>query len=712
MLENAQNLLKKYYGYSTFRDGQKKVIQSILEGKDTFAIMPTGAGKSICYQIPALLLPGLTLVISPLISLMKDQVDSLQNNGIPATFINSSLKTSEVQDRLRKAQDGFYKLLYVAPERLESQQFCHILNSLEISLLAVDEAHCVSQWGHDFRPSYRFISTMLNQIPVRPIVSAFTATATEEVKEDVVGLLKLTNPNVYVTGFDRPNLSFAVIKAGNKNDFILNYIEDRTGQSGIIYAATRKEVDRLYENLRGKGYRIGKYHAGLSDNDRKKTQEAFLYDDDNIIVATNAFGMGIDKSNVRYVIHNNIPKNMEAYYQEAGRAGRDGEPSECLLLFAAQDIHVQKFLIEQSVLSPQRKVEQYKKLQAMIDYCHTPRCLRKYILEYFGEKNVFENCGNCSTCNDDSDLSDITIEAQKIFSCVYRMNQRWGTALVAQVLKGSRNKKVLENGFDQLSTHGIMQGYTIKEVRDMINILIAEEYLGLTDGQFPVVRLREKAGAVLKNEEKVFQKIQKRKEKVATDNSLFEILRSLRKEISMREQVPPYIVFQDSSLREMCEYFPIDEASMLTIKGVGEAKLNKYGEEFINVIRNYVEENGLMDRVSASYDNTKNSSKDKTPSHLITLKLYQTNNLLENIARIRDIKLKTVQEHLIQCSCEGLDVNLDVLIPEEHEAFILKVIDEIGGQKLKPIKEALPKEIDYIAIKAVLCKYKNVNSSS
>ncbi len=707
MLDNAQKLLKKYYGYETFREGQKKVIQSILQGNDSFAIMPTGAGKSICYQIPALMLPGVTLVISPLISLMKDQVDSLHSIGIPATFINSSLSSLEVQDRLRRAENGDFKLLYVAPERLESKQFCQLLQSLKISLLAVDEAHCVSQWGHDFRPSYRFISTMLSDLSYRPIVAAFTATATEEVKIDVVNLLKLINPNVFVTGFDRENLTFNVRKGENKNDFVFQYVEDNKDQVGIIYAATRKEVERLYESLLRKGYKVAKYHAGLSDNERKESQEAFLYDDVNVIVATNAFGMGIDKSNVRYVIHYSVPKNMEAYYQEAGRAGRDGELSECILLFAAQDIQIQKFLIEQSILSPTRKVGQYRKLQAMVDYCHTSKCLRKYILEYFGEEDVFDECGNCSNCNDESELVDITIEAQKYFSCIVRMKQMWGSTLIAQVLKGSRNMKVFDNDFDGLSNYGIMEEYTIKGIRDMINLLIAEEYLGLKDGQFPVVKLRENAVAVLKNEEKVYQKVEKKKEKVTEDDSLFEILRNLRKEISMREQVPPYIIFQDSTLREMSKYCPIDEESMLSIKGVGESKLIKYGPDFIQVIKEHVIEHDLFDQVRVNHDTSKDVKQDKIPSHVITLNMFDEGKSLQEIAIEREMKLRTVEDHLIRCGLEGLEVNLDILIPKEHEPLILEVINEIGATKLKPIKEALPQEIDYLTIKAVLCKYQD-----
>ncbi|MBU3113100.1 DNA helicase RecQ [Clostridium lacusfryxellense] len=721
MLREAQEKLKKYYGYDDFRKGQGSVIESIMSGHDTFAVMPTGAGKSVCYQIPALMLSGVTLVVSPLISLMKDQVDTLNSIGIAATYINSSLSINEVNDRIDKVSSGEFKLLYVAPERLESDFFCNMLNRLEISLLAVDEAHCVSQWGHDFRPSYAAISILIDKLRTRPIIAAFTATATQEVRTDVIKLLKLREPDVYVTGFNRENLSFTVIRGENKRDFVLKYIQDNKDKVGIIYTATRKETNNLYELLHKKGYNVGKYHAGLNDEERKQNQEKFLFDDINIIIATNAFGMGIDKSNVRYVIHYNLTKSMEAYYQEAGRGGRDGEPSECVLLFSAADVLLQKFFIEQSGAIPERKVNEYKKLQAMVDYSHTTRCLRKFILEYFGEENVIDKCDNCSTCNDESELVDITIEAQKIFSCIFRMKERYGTSLIAEVLRGSKNKKVLELGFDKLSTYGIIKQYTVKEIRDLINVLTAEEYLSLADGQFPVVHLKEKAVAVLKNEVKVYQKVEKKKAKVIKDTGLFEILRSLRKEISEREKVPPYIVFADSALREMSEYFPVNEKEMLNIKGVGESKLNKYGEEFISAIKKYMKENNIELKEEILYnegdDKTEvaveqdSKNNDKVPSYIITYNMYKEGKSIEEIISERQLKSLTVQEHIFKCASEGFDVNLDDFIPKDHEALIIEVIEKIGASKLRPIKEALPEEIDYLAIKATIFKYANTRIS-
>lgn len=701
ILDKAKQLLKKYYGYSSFRSGQEEIISSILAGTDSFAIMPTGSGKSICYQIPALLLPGITLVISPLISLMKDQVDFLQSTGIKATYINSSLTSTVVEDRITKALQGEFKLIYIAPERLESEAFRNTLKHLPVSMLAIDEAHCVSQWGHDFRPSYRAIGPLIGNFKTRPIVAAFTATATKEVKTDIVRLLKLLKPRIFTTSFNRENLSFSVFRGVNKSDFLLNYLQENKEQAGIVFAGTRKEVDNLCEFFRKKGYKAGKYHAGLTDEERIRNQEAFLYDNIDLMVATNAFGMGIDKSNVRYVIHYTIPKNMEAYYQEAGRAGRDGEPSECILLFAPQDLLLQKFFIEQSMLSPERKAHEYQKLQSMVDYCHTLKCLRKYILEYFGEEKVDDNCGNCSTCKDETELSDITLEAQKIFSCVVRVKEKFGTTLIAQVLKGSKNKKVFELGFEKLTTYGIMKQYQEKEIKDMINTLIAEGYLGLTEGQYPVVKLKEKAVPVLKNQAKVFQRMLKKREKLVADDFLFEKLRNLRKVISEREGVPPYIVFQDSTLREMSQICPLDQNSMLRIKGVGERKMEVYGAEFLKVIKEYVETSGLLSGSSA------NQKPEKTPSHVITLNMYNEGKSLKEIAKERGLSLSTVGEHIIRCKLEGFEVNLEAFIPKKFESEILKAIEEIGAEKLRPIKEALPEEVDYMAIKAVLCKYKS-----
>lgn len=601
-IEQAQQLLQKYYGYPDFREGQRKIVTSVLAGEDTLGIMPTGGGKSICYQIPALMLPGLTLVVSPLISLMKDQVDALTTMGIAAAYINSTLSGKEVNDRIRAARRGELKLLYVAPERLELDWFREEMSELTISCVAVDEAHCVSQWGHDFRTSYLAVSPFVNGLPKRPIMAAFTATATPEVMDDMIRLLRLEQPAVFVTGLGRDNLAMSVLRGENKREFVMNYTKTHAHQPGIIYAATRKEVDDLYERLGNSGILVGRYHAGLSDKEREESQEAFLYDDIRVMVATNAFGMGIDKSNVRYVIHYNMPKNMEAYVQEAGRAGRDGEPSECILLFSPQDIMTQKFLIEQNPQDTDRKRNDYRKLQQMIEYCYSTRCLRWAMLDYFGEAHDHKPCGICSSCRDERELVDMTVDAQIVFSCIHRMRERFGVSLVASVLKGSQNKKVLQYGFEQLPTYGMMRRRTEKEISELINVFIAEGYLALSEGQYPVVRLQPLAVEVLKSRHQVMLRAPEpastakgadgssssRRRGTAYDDgpsavneTVFEQLRLIRRDLAERDHVPSYIIFNDATLREMSVVCPTTESDMLRIKGVGEVKYRKYGKPFL-----------------------------------------------------------------------------------------------------------------------------------
>ncbi|EOS55425.1 ATP-dependent DNA helicase RecQ [Paenibacillus barengoltzii J12] len=601
-MEHAQQLLQKYYGYPDFREGQRRIVESVLSGADTLGIMPTGGGKSICYQIPALMLPGLTLVVSPLISLMKDQVDALTAMGISAAYINSTLSGKEVNDRIRAARRGELKLLYVAPERLELDWFREEMSELAISCVAVDEAHCVSQWGHDFRTSYLAVSPFVESLPQRPILAAFTATATPEVMDDMVRLLRLANPAVFVTGLGRDNLAMSVLRGENKREFVLNYATTHAHQPGIVYAATRKEVDDLYERLCRAGIPAGRYHAGLSDKEREESQEAFLYDDIRVMVATNAFGMGIDKSNVRYVIHYNMPKNMEAYVQEAGRAGRDGEPSECILLFSPQDIMTQKFLIEQNPQDGERKRNEYRKLQQMVEYCYQTSCLRWAMLDYFGEAHDRTPCGICSSCRDERELLDMTRDAQIVFSCIHRMRERFGVSLVASVLKGSQNKKVLQYGFDQLPTYGMLRTRTEKEISELINVFIAEGYLALSEGQYPVVRLQPLAVEVLKSRHQVMLRAPEpasaassssssRRRKYdegpsAVNETVFEQLRLIRRDLAEKERVPSYIIFNDATLREMSVVCPTSEADMLRIKGVGEVKYRKYGKPFLEFFQN------------------------------------------------------------------------------------------------------------------------------
>jgi ATP-dependent DNA helicase RecQ len=587
MLNKARQILKKFYGYEDFRPGQKKVVESLLNRNDTVAIMPTGAGKSICFQIPALLFEGVTLVISPLISLMKDQVDSLRQLGIAAVYINSSVSKAQLYKDLQDISAGFYKIIYIAPERLTSEYLPDSFKNLNISMVAVDEAHCLSQWGHDFRPSYRNILNFTNSLRIKPIISAFTATATPEVKTDIINLLGLKQPNIFVTGFDRPNLYFSVLRGEVKDKFVIDYVKKHQDEAGIIYVGTRKDVDALQVLLEIKGIKAGRYHAGMTDEERNQMQEDFLYDNLSVMVATNAFGMGIDKPNVRYVIHYNMPKNMEAYYQEAGRAGRDGLSGNCILLYSPQDTQLQKFLISKSTESEIRQQLEYKRLQSMVDYCHTPQCLRAFILHYFGEFDVEEHCDNCSNCKLEGELIDITIDAQKVLSCVYRMHERFGVKMIAEVLKGSKSAKVKQFNFERLSTYGLMKERKLKDISDLILRLSAMQYLDITESQYPVVTLNELSWQVLRGQKKVWQKMVIVK-KAKAKGELFEALRSLRKELATKEKLPPYMIFSDATLTQMATDKPTDLELMKNIRGVGEFKLQKYGEEFLTVIKSYI----------------------------------------------------------------------------------------------------------------------------
>lgn len=587
MLNKARQILQKFYGYEDFRPGQKKVVESLLNKNDTVAIMPTGAGKSICFQIPALLFEGVTLVISPLISLMKDQVDSLRQLGIAAVYINSSVSKAQLYKDLQDISAGFYKIIYIAPERLTSEYLPDSFKNLNISMVAVDEAHCLSQWGHDFRPSYRNILNFTNLLRIKPIISAFTATATPEVKTDIINLLGLKQPNVFVTGFDRPNLYFSVLRGEVKDKFVIDYVKKHQDEAGIIYVGTRKDVDALQVLLEIKGIKAGRYHAGMTDEERNQMQEDFLYDNLSVMVATNAFGMGIDKPNVRYVIHYNMPKNMEAYYQEAGRAGRDGLSGNCILLYSPQDTQLQKFLISKSTESEIRQQLEYKRLQSMVDYCHTPQCLRAFILHYFGEFDVEEHCDNCSNCKLEGELIDITIDAQKVLSCVYRMHERFGVKMIAEVLKGSKSAKVKQFNFERLSTYGLMKERKLKVISDLILRLSAMQYLDITESQYPVVTLNELSWQVLRGQKKVWQKMVIVK-KAKAKGELFEALRSLRKELATKEKLPPYMIFSDATLTQMATDKPTDLELMKNIRGVGEFKLQKYGEEFLTVIKSYI----------------------------------------------------------------------------------------------------------------------------
>ncbi|WP_088040879.1 DNA helicase RecQ [Bacillus sp. EAC] len=700
MITIARKNLQKYFGYENFRIGQEQIIERVLSGKHTAGIMPTGGGKSICYQIPATILQGVTLVISPLISLMKDQVDSLHQVGIPATFINSSLSYNEVNERLMDLRYGEYKILYVAPERLESESFINELKNLPILLVAVDEAHCISSWGHDFRPSYLRIKNLIQELPSEPTILALTATATPQVKTDICSQLGIDEESAIVTGFERENLSFKVIKGQNRLDFISNYIKQNKNESGIIYAATRKEVDNVMNQLKKQGISVGKYHAGLSDAERSMQQDAFLQDDLNVMVATNAFGMGIDKSNVRYVIHYQMPKNMESYYQEAGRAGRDGLESECILLFNAQDVQIQRFLIEQSTYDFGRQKQEIQKLQSMKDYSYCETCLQAFILNYFGDHNE-HSCGKCSNCIDNRSAIDITTDAQIVLSCIIRMGERFGKTMVASVLTGSSNKKLLEFNFHELTTYGLLKNRTLKNVGDLIDFLTSEQYIGVTDGKFPLLRVTNKGREVLLNKVQVMKKEEIVIVSTNSNDELFDLLRKLRKEIAAELGVPPFVVFSDSTLKDLCHLLPTTEEEFLLAKGVGIQKQQRFGAQFIEIIKKYKEEHQIEQTVSKS---SIISTKDKIPSHQISYESYKDGLSIKDIAKQRGLNTVTIENHILQSAVEDENFNWHELVPNDIEEQIQGVINLVGSEKLKPIKEELHSDISYFMIKAVIMK--------
>lgn len=591
------DILQKYYGYTSFRKGQENIIKSIINKEDVLAIMPTGGGKSICYQVPALCLDGMTIVISPLISLMKDQVDALKTMGVKALLINSSLSNSEYSKVLEDIENDECKIIYIAPERLDNLEFVNIIRGKNISQVAIDEAHCVSQWGHDFRVSYKKIPHFINKLEKRPIVTAFTATASNEVREDIIRILNLHSPAVYITGFDRENLSINIVKSSSKNKYILDYIENHKNESGIIYASTRKEVESIYEGLLKRNYSVAKYHAGLSNDARHEYQEKFINDDIKIMVATNAFGMGIDKPNIRWVLHYNMPQSIENYYQEIGRAGRDGEDSECVLLFSPGDIHTQKYLVEVGIENPERKRVQYKKLQQMVDLVYSNTCYRKSILNYFGE-HFLEECNNCSNCLNDGEVVDKTLDAQKVISCIARMKRSFGATMIIDVLRGSKNKKVLDLGFDTLTTYGIMKNYSNEDLKTFINTLVSHGFLDVVEnigvrGSFPTIKLNEQSLKVIRQEIKVEFKEDKVTKSRYVENELYEMLVSLRSEIAKEEGVAPYMVFGDATLKNMASSYATNKEEMLNISGVGQIKYEKYGNRFEDIIEKYIEEKNI-----------------------------------------------------------------------------------------------------------------------
>ena len=600
--QQALRMLETYFGYTSFRPAQEAPIASLLRNEDVIGIMPTGAGKSICFQIPALCKAGLTIVFSPLISLMKDQVDGLLVQNIPAALINSTLTQSEFNKTMYEVRSGKIKLLYIAPERLSSNFFCNVLRALPIAQVIVDEAHCISEWGHDFRPSYRLIGEWLNSLPKRPIVGAFTATATKYVENDIKKLLGLDKANVYVTGFDRPNLSFSVIRTPKRMDYVVHYVRQHANENGIIYCATRKDVDRVYENITRAGIKAGHYHGGLNDEVRREMQNAYADDKLQVMVATNAFGMGIDKSNVRYVLHYQMPRNMESYYQEAGRAGRDGAPAECILLYSGQDVQVHKYLIEQSIETPERQDVELRKLQSMIDYCFCSNCLRKYMLNYFGESTVWTTCDNCSSCKGSADKVNVTKEAKAIFRAIMGTDERYGATMITSIVRGERTDRIMRAGHDALPVFGLLSNVDEKSIKGLIQQFVASGYLRSSTGKYPVLSLTAGAEEVLagrKEVEEIRQHVSvpsrtsksvtfvARGKSSPTSGGLFEHLRQHRKRLAEEAGLRPYLIFPDTVLIDLANLRPTTLGEFGNVKGVGEAKLKKYGLTFLQVIAEY-----------------------------------------------------------------------------------------------------------------------------
>ena len=600
-MEVKYKILKEYFGHSDFREGQGDIVDCLLSGRDALGIMPTGAGKSICYQVPALAFEGITVVVSPLISLMKDQVTALVQSGISAAYINSSLSEPQYIRVFQNAEKGKYKIIYVAPERLTTSEFLNLCEKINVSMVAVDEAHCVSQWGQDFRPSYLKIREFIDALKVRPVVGAFTATATKEVKNDILRLLELDNPLVVATGYDRPNLFFSVIRPDSKSERLTEIVKERKDKSGIVYCATRKTVEEVCDLLNNNGFSATRYHAGLSETERKDNQEAFVYDRSQIMVATNAFGMGIDKSNVSFVIHYNMPKNIESYYQEAGRAGRDGEEADCILLYSGQDFRTNQFLIERSEANPELSEEEQdavrqkdmERLKFMTYYCTTNDCLRNFILRYFGDRSA-NYCGKCSNCLTQFETVDITVDAQKILSCIIKTGQRFGKKMICDVLRGSKSERLMRLGLESQSTYGIMKSCTEKRLREIIDSLEQQGYIAAEGGEYPVLKVTAASYGVLRGNVNISMKAVKAKAEQPhksannpVNTELLNKLKELRRELALKKRVPAYVIFSDAALTDMCVKLPQTPEEFLNVSGVGNVKLKQYGEQFLEVIGKY-----------------------------------------------------------------------------------------------------------------------------
>ncbi|MCF6157094.1 MAG: DNA helicase RecQ [wastewater metagenome] len=701
--------LQKYFGYTSFYPLQEDIVREVLKQKDVFVLMPTGGGKSLCYQLPALLLEGVTIVISPLIALMKDQVDGLLANGIPAAFINSSLSYSEIEARKRNLTKGEVKILYIAPERLVLPEFLQFIQSLRISLFAIDESHCISEWGHDFRPEYRQLNILKEIFPIVPVI-ALTATATQAVQQDIISQLKLSGGKVFRASFNRKNLYYHIKPKDNPYHQILTYLENRKSDSGIIYCQSRKTVENIARSLQAQGYRALPYHAGLTPEVRTENQERFIRDDVEIIVATIAFGMGIDKPDVRYVIHYDLPKSIEGYYQETGRAGRDGIKSDCILFFSYAD----KFKIEHFIHQKEDEDEKQaalRQLRELIHYCEGNVCRRRLLLTYFGETYHEIHCGNCDVCLEPKERFDGTIAAQKILSCIYRTGERFGINYIIDVLQGSRNQKIVQNRHDSVKTHGSGKEYSKSQWQTFIRELIQLGYIKLSGDKYPVLKLQEKSRPVLLQNEKVYLtkpeeplQIQKDRKEECYDHTLFEQLRSLRKTIADKELIPPYIIFHDISLKEMSAHYPQSLHDFRKISGVGEQKLQRYGEVFLKEIIDYCRRCNIKPGRIVHNNPELPVQQPKTLTTQTTLELYKQHCTIQEIAQRRGLAISTIVSHLERLILEGEDISIDRFVNPEKQHRIEQALAESGLKFLNPVKEKLGDDYSYEEIKLVRAK--------